>query len=232
MKATFIALLALSLSVSGCTERNPLNLNDGSSGGSDAGIDGFSLDDLGPSTDSGWKKDAFPRLDSGINKSCTKNGQCGPGQFCKFALGCGKDGPGTCAARPKLCPEYYSPVCGCDGKTYGNPCEAESAGVSVDHNGECNAPKTCDQLNQDYVMAVQAAKACNPMLPVMQCLVQVDNALHCACPTYVEQANTAALNKLKQIKQQFDAMGCIPYQCGMPCAVTDPGQCMPNGMCK
>jgi hypothetical protein len=226
MKAT-LTLLGLTLVV-GCTERNPLNLDDGSSGGFDAGgSDGLSLDD------SDWhKEDALPLLDSGINKSCTKSGQCGPGQFCKFALGCGEDGPGTCADRPKLCPEYYSPVCGCDGKTYGNPCEAESVGVSVDHSGECNAPKTCDQLNQDYVMAVQAAKLCSPMLPVVQCQVEVDNALSCPCPTFVEQANTAALNKLKQIRQQFDAMGCIPYQCGMPCPATDPGQCMPNGSCK
>jgi hypothetical protein len=31
----------------------------------------------------------------------------------------------------------YLPVCGCDGKTYGNACEAESAGVTSFENGAC-----------------------------------------------------------------------------------------------
>ncbi len=63
---------------------------------------------------------------------------CAAGEFCETSPGeCCCDFFGTCAARPQVCPELFLPVCGCDGKTYGNDCLRQVAGVSKNFDGAC-----------------------------------------------------------------------------------------------
>ncbi|MBM4343460.1 MAG: hypothetical protein FJ100_08795 [Deltaproteobacteria bacterium] len=96
------------------------------------------------------------RLQNGVAKQsdgpCPGVGACNPGaagacpagQFCQSPQSqCGA--PGACVAVPFACLAVYKPVCGCNGKTYGNSCEAAGGQASVQADGACPQGGGCVQ---------------------------------------------------------------------------------------
>lgn len=83
--------------------------------------------------------DAEPALEG---EACDENTACGEGLFCDLRLPdrCGDAPVGVCAPEVQFCTREYRPVCGCDGRTYGNACSAGAAGVAVFFEGPCDDP--------------------------------------------------------------------------------------------
>ena len=79
---------------------------------------------------------------AGSGASCGSRGMapCPGSEYCDFPAGseCGAlDKGGVCRAPAHNCATIAKPVCGCDGATYPNACEAAVKGVSVAKDGPC-----------------------------------------------------------------------------------------------
>lgn len=150
----------------------------------------------------------YGRCVPGTTSTCASNSECKPGAFCNLDGICQVTGgkAGTCEERPQGCPELWSPVCGCNGKVYGNSCEAHSQGVSVKQIGAC--PGTCKDLEQAYLSMLSAAKTCCPTCKSIQCAKKVKSELACPCETYVHEANAAALQTLSTLEAEWNGLGC------------------------
>jgi hypothetical protein len=108
----------------------------GTGGKSAAGSGGRSLAGAGGTTPSDEDGGV------GAGKLCGTRGagQCDAQEFCSFEpdKDCGgTDRGGSCEAKPDVCTDDFTPVCGCDDRTYSNACNAHSEGISVKHTGAC-----------------------------------------------------------------------------------------------
>jgi hypothetical protein len=76
-------------------------------------------------------------IDAGIPSTtgCSSNADCDDAEYCHIE-GCAETG--ECSGTMP-CDAILAPVCGCDGQTYGNECEAHSNGVGISAQGECSS---------------------------------------------------------------------------------------------
>jgi Kazal-type serine protease inhibitor-like protein len=69
------------------------------------------------------------------------NLECAAGQFCatsKKSKRCpDSETKGVCRYMPDVCTQIEEPVCGCDGQTYGNACQADMTGIALAYEGPC-----------------------------------------------------------------------------------------------
>lgn len=91
--------------------------------------------------------------------SCTDTTQCGASEYCVKAAG-GCSSQGTCGAKPTFCAMVVDPVCGCDGNTYNNDCEAAVAGVNVQYTGACTvAPPSVPCTSSSQCQATEYCRS-------------------------------------------------------------------------
>lgn len=85
--------------------------------------------------------------------ACPENFKC----IYPEATQCGaNDARGKCVVPPDVCADVHNPVCGCDGVTYANECEATGAGASIKHRGSCDS----DSSAPPAVCGTRGAPSC------------------------------------------------------------------------
>jgi hypothetical protein len=91
---------------------------------------------------SGWDEGGLCCAPTQYDKACGgwAGETCSQSQYCAYEAGsdCGMaDGQSVCKPRPRACDSVYTPVCACNGKTYGNACYAALDGYGVLRAGKC-----------------------------------------------------------------------------------------------
>lgn len=137
------AALSVGLVLGGCSSSS-----DGGGGGGTAGSSGGAGGEAGSAgAAGGGGVGGEGGAAGGGGSGCTNNGDCDSAGYCNLE-NC--TAPGTCEARPTICPNIFMPVCGCDGVTYGNGCQAAATGVAVASEGECPCTSNDDCDAADY----------------------------------------------------------------------------------
>ncbi len=162
---------------------------------------------------------------TGCVTPCRANAQCPAASYCSKAAGqC--DAAGQCRERPQACPDVIAPVCGCDGRSYGNACEAAAAGVNVARDGRCACVTV--QCQRGFVPADRDGDGCPET-----CLARCETACDCAQNPDLRFSDTCPLLCPNCGNFWQCEKGLCVEQCGMipPDPCPEPLGCRTNDEC-
>ncbi|MBK8171869.1 MAG: hypothetical protein IPK60_16180 [Sandaracinaceae bacterium] len=140
--------------------------------------------------------------------------RCREGQFCEHSMDAdfgacggpsGPRAPGICRDVPDACAEIFSPVCGCDGNTYSNTCDAASNSVSIEHEGECAATPMCPATG------IRCTPECpgSGRMNGRPCRAGNFNAATCVCEP-IEDCRTRGCSGSSSCEPCWASFACLP----------------------
>jgi len=163
------------------------------------------------------KNEACNLPGNGGAKCSLNSNTCTKGLFCRvgnYACDQEYNPKGRCAPQPEQCTYEIHEVCGCDGRTYSNPCSAYAAGVNIAKNEACHAksnlgeecsfnnPGFCGVNNfckiQDYYCKYEhnPSGVCRKEPKATACPYNNEPVCGCDCQTYANKctAHAAGMN--------------------------------------